>query len=88
MTRQTSETLTEIDATGLQCPMPVIKMEAALRRKSPGQQVLIRADDPLAVVDIPHFCRKSGHCVARRPDEGAPERPVCVFLVTAGPNPG
>lgn len=83
---QPSEKITEIDATGLQCPMPVIRMEAALRRKGPGEKLLVRADDPLAAVDIPHFCTTGGHKAVRQPDEGPPERPVCVFLVTRGPN--
>lgn len=67
--------------------MPVIRMEARLRRMAPGERLLIRADDPVAALDIPHFCREAGHDAARRPDEGTPDTPVCVFLVTRGPNP-
>lgn len=67
--------------------MPVLRMEAALRRADEGARFLVRADDPLAIVDIPHFCRESGHLAARLPDEGSPRRPVCVFLVTRGPKP-
>ena len=67
--------------------MPVIRMEAALRRMKPGETLLVRADDPIAVVDIPHFCREAGHSAERQADEGAADAPVCVFLVTRGPNP-
>lgn len=67
--------------------MPVIRMEAALRRLEPGRRLLVRADDPLAVVDIPHFCREGGHIAERLGDEAGPRGPVCVFLVTRGPKP-
>ena len=67
--------------------MPVIRMEAALRRMAPGRKLLVRADDPIAALDIPHFCREAGHEALRRPDEGPAGAPVCVFLVTRGPKP-
>lgn len=76
-----------VDATGYRCPMPVIRMEAALRRIGPGERLLVRADDPLAAIDIPHFCREAGHDATRLADEAGRRAPVCVFLVTRGPNP-
>ncbi len=76
-----------LDVTGYRCPIPVIRMEAMLRRMAPGARLLVRADDPIAVIDIPHFCREGGHQAVREPDEGGPEAPICVFLVTRGPNP-
>ena len=76
-----------LDVTGYRCPLPVIRMEATLRRMTPGEKLLVRADDPVAALDIPHFCREAGHEARRQPDEGPQEQPVCVFLVTRGPNP-
>lgn len=84
---QGTEKVTEIDATGYRCPLPVIRVEAALRRMTKGDQLIVRADDPLAAVDIPHFCNESSHLVKRLPDEGTLQQPVCVFLVTCGANP-
>lgn len=84
---QVAENIQVLDLTGYKCPLPVIRTEAALRRMAEGSRLLARADDPLAAVDIPHFCKESGHLVERRPDEGTLENPVCVFLVTRGPNP-
>ena len=83
---QPTEKFEELDATGYRCPMPVIRMEAALRRMAPGENLLIKADDPVASLDIPHFCREAGHEARRMPDEGGGERPICVFMVTRGPN--
>ena len=63
--------------------MPVIRMEAALRHMEIGSQLLVFADDPVAIVDIPHFCAEGGHQAERKPDEGD----ACVFLVTRGEKP-
>ncbi len=76
-------TLTDIDARGLRCPLPVLKMEAALRRLPPGAAVKITTDDPLAAVDIPHFAAEGGHDFERL--VSAPG--LCVFLVTRGEKP-
>ena len=72
-----------VDARGYKCPMPVIRMEAALRRMEAGAQLLVFADDPVAVVDIPHFCAEGGHKAERQPDAAS----ACVFLVTRGEKP-
>lgn len=69
-----------IDLTGYRCPIPVIRAEAALRGLAPGARLRIVADDPLAAVDLPHFCREAGHTVEQLPSDP----PLCVFLVTRG----
>ena len=70
----------ELDATGLRCPLPVLRLEAALRRALPGQVLLIRTDDPIARVDVPHAARSRGHaCELQSEADG-----VCVFAVTCG----
>lgn len=73
-----------LDATGYRCPVPVILMEKALRALAPGARLKVIADDPIAAVDIPHFCREAGHRAERL--ASGPE--VCVFLVTAKENKG
>lgn len=71
-----------LDLTGYRCPIPVIRAEAALRRMRPGDQITVLADDPIALVDIPHFCAGAGH----RVELLSVEPPLCVFLVTRGEN--
>ena len=71
-----------LDATGYRCPIPVLLMEKALRGMAPGTRLEITADDPVAAVDIPHFCYEAGHGVERRPAAQG----LCVFLVTAKGN--
>ncbi|MBB5517720.1 sulfurtransferase TusA family protein [Amphiplicatus metriothermophilus] len=74
-----------IDLRGYRCPVPVIRLEARLRALPAGAAVRVIADDPVAAVDIPHFCRQGGHAVRRLPDEQGPWGRACVFLVTRGP---
>ncbi|MAM60614.1 sulfurtransferase TusA family protein [Maritimibacter sp. UBA3975] len=51
----------EIDATGLMCPWPVLKAGKALRSMADGQILRLLATDPVAVIDVPHFCAEQGH---------------------------
>lgn len=53
--------LETIDARGLKCPLPVLKMEKRLAALPPGAPLLVLATDPMAKVDIPLFCRQQGH---------------------------
>jgi tRNA 2-thiouridine synthesizing protein A len=51
----------ELDARGLLCPLPVLKARKRLRALAPGAVLRVVADDPAALVDIPHFCSEQGH---------------------------
>jgi len=50
-----------IDARGLLCPLPVLKLRKRLKPVAAGACVDLLADDPAAVIDVPHFCTESGH---------------------------
>lgn len=50
-----------IDARGLKCPLPVLKMEKRLAVLPPGAVLTVLATDPMAKVDIPLHCRQHGH---------------------------
>ncbi len=69
-----------LDLTGYRCPIPVIRLEAALRALPDGAQLTVFADDPVAAIDIPLSCREGGHDCERRPDQDE----ICVFRVTRG----
>ncbi|MEM9170769.1 MAG: sulfurtransferase TusA family protein [Pseudomonadota bacterium] len=75
-----SEADATLDCRGYRCPVPVLRLEARLRAAGPGVRLLVLADDPIATVDIPHFCRESGLTAERLPDRDG----ACVFLVTRG----
>lgn len=50
-----------LDALGLLCPLPVLKARKRLQSLTTGQVLRVIADDPAAIVDVPHFCQESGH---------------------------
>ena len=50
-----------LDATGLLCPLPVLKLRKHLKSMKIGDVVAVLADDPAAAIDIPHFCNETGH---------------------------
>lgn len=77
------EPVETVDARGLRCPLPVILMEAALRRAPAGAAVSVIADDPVAAIDIPHFALAAGCACERRPAPAG----LCVFLVTRAEKP-
>ena len=45
-----------IDTTGLRCPLPVLKVRKSLPNLKKKDVALIIADDPLAEIDLRHFC--------------------------------
>jgi tRNA 2-thiouridine synthesizing protein A len=49
-----------LDATGLLCPLPVLKARRALRSVPPGGILEVLATDPGATKDFQHFCRTTG----------------------------
>lgn len=51
----------EIDALGKLCPLPVIELGRRIGEVPPGGVVRVLADDPAARLDIPAWCRMTGH---------------------------
>jgi tRNA 2-thiouridine synthesizing protein A len=52
----------------------------ALRGRPAGTIVEVRASDPLARIDIPHFCAENGHMLLRESEDGG----VHVFRLCKG----
>ena len=50
-----------LDTTGLLCPLPVLKAAKRLRAMPSGGRLTLIADDPAAVIDVPHFCTEQGY---------------------------
>ncbi|KSV82704.1 sulfurtransferase TusA family protein [Ensifer sp. ENS10] len=55
------ETKIVYDLRGLKCPLPVLKTRKRMSSLAPGALLEIETTDPLAVIDIPHFCNEDGH---------------------------
>lgn len=54
---------TTVDARGLQCPMPVIKVSQAVKQLDSGQTVEVIATDRGALSDIPAWAKDMGHAL-------------------------
>lgn len=50
-----------IDAKGLKCPMPVIKLQQRVRQSSSGEHLIIECTDPGAEKDIRSWCNVNKH---------------------------
>ena len=53
------------DLRGLKCPLPVLKTKKRMAALPPGTRIWVETSDPLATVDIPHFCSEDGHRLLR-----------------------
>lgn len=52
-----------VDARGLRCPAPVIRLAKAARGAPAGTELTVLATDPAAVHDVPAWARMRGHTV-------------------------
>lgn len=77
----------EIDATGLLCPLPVLRARKALAALPPGALLRLVADDPAARIDLPHFCAEAGHALVAEDDLGDGRRAYLLRRVGAFPRP-
>jgi tRNA 2-thiouridine synthesizing protein A len=49
------------DLRGLNCPLPVLKIRKRLSETEAGTMLVVETTDPIAVIDVPHFCKEYGH---------------------------
>lgn len=61
---------TVLDARGLVCPMPIIKISKAVKEISSGDLLEVRADDPAFETDVTTWCQKVGHDLREFRKEG------------------
>lgn len=53
----------ELDARGLNCPLPILRAKKALNDMSTGQTLHIIATDPGSVKDFEAFARQTGNAL-------------------------
>lgn len=64
----------ELDCEGLLCPLPVLRARKRLLALPAGTVLCLRATDPMAAVDVPHFCAEAGHVYLGSDADGAVSR--------------
>ncbi len=62
----------EVDARGLNCPLPILRAKKALADLPAGQVLKVISTDPGSVRDFQAFARQTGHELLRT-DEGERE---------------
>lgn len=53
--------MTDVDARGKSCPLPIVLTAKAMRLISIGEELVIKADDRAFLPDIEAWCKKTGH---------------------------
>jgi tRNA 2-thiouridine synthesizing protein A len=59
----------ELDAVGLECPMPLLKAKLELNRLASGQVLKVTASDPGSQRDFRSFAKLAGHLLLREEAE-------------------
>ena len=60
---------TTLDLSGLLCPLPVLKARKRLNEMPPGAVLVVIATDPMAAIDMPHFCNEQGYELLEQSNE-------------------
>lgn len=75
--------MTLVDARGLLCPLPVLRLRKALADLPQGAQLRLIASDSMAAFDVPHFCAEAGHVMVEMRDSADG---LLEFTVERGPS--
>lgn len=67
----------ELDAIGLNCPLPILRAKKALNEMDSGQVLKIRATDPGSVRDFQAFAKQTGNTLLHHEEQNG----VLVFLL-------
>lgn len=61
---------TELDARGLNCPLPILRAKKSIAGMNSGQVLRILATDPGSVKDFEAFCKQTGNQLVASNDAG------------------
>jgi tRNA 2-thiouridine synthesizing protein A len=59
----------EVDASGLQCPLPLLRLKKAIMQIESGSVIKVVATDPAAHLDFGVFVEQAGHCLLHKAKE-------------------
>ena len=68
-----------INTTGLRCPLPLLKVQKNINLLRKNHEALIITDDPMAEIDLKHFCLNNNYLLEEIKDyQGGDEQ---FFLI-------
>lgn len=56
----------EVDATNLNCPLPILRCKKGLNELLGNQTLKVKSTDPGSVKDFEAFCKQTGHTLLAR----------------------
>jgi len=65
-----SDVTKELDTSGLNCPMPILRAKKALKELQPGDILRVTATDPGSVKDFESFAKQTGNELLESTTEG------------------
>ncbi|HFD78797.1 MAG TPA: sulfurtransferase TusA family protein [Gammaproteobacteria bacterium] len=72
-----SEIAATVDASGLNCPLPILRTRKAIKDMQAGEVLEVVSTDPGSVKDMASFCEQTGNTLLASNESG--ER--YVFLI-------
>ena len=77
-----NENISELDTSGLRCPLPVLRARKHLQGTvAPGGLLRMRATDPAAPNDMRAFCEAAGHEFVSLGTEAGADGAVYVMVI-------
>ncbi len=61
----------ELDARGLNCPLPILRCKKAINGMADGEVLKIVATDPGSVKDFEAFCKQTGNELLGTAEDGS-----------------
>ena len=72
-----NQAIQELDARGLNCPLPILRVKKLLAGMDSGNSVRMLATDPGSLKDMEAFCKQTGNeLVSSEKDAG-----IFIFIV-------
>lgn len=65
-----SQDLHNLDARGLNCPLPILRTRKAMAALEIGEVLEVTATDPGSVQDMSSFCSQTGHEMLSNAQDG------------------
>lgn len=87
-TNAETDSVAMLDATGLTCPMPLLKAKKALNELTVGERLRVVATDPGSVRDFQVFAEQSGHLLLESRTEAGADGERFAYLLEKAPRRG
>lgn len=62
--------MNHLDARGLRCPMPLLKLKQALHKLESGEEITVLTSDAGSIRDFQAFLKQAGHQLVAHEEQG------------------